>query len=510
MIGKNLKGYLCLIITIIITTLCIGCGGSGSGDTIEPEPEPNSNTAPTTPTELSQNFSQLSVELSWLDNSDNESGFVIERAIDNNSFSQLATVAANATSYTDTTITNQDQEVHYRVIAINQAGESEYSNQVSISVTAINSCSQITSESNCLSAGTYSLQCEWNQSSCEDYISDFDFTPDPVNTGDRLWPEQHGQAIISAWKNDKLAAFSFTIDDNCAPDHEWWVEQGNNYGFRFTWFVITQRIGVENTSFNGFWSDYQALFDLGHDIQSHTYTHNYGEYTAAEEYSLSQEQIEANLVGAEPITLAYPGGLKDTEDEIDDKAVAAEYYISARGVGGHINRLGDTNYMDTYVLGTAVFTADDRVGLPNLIEYNSTYPQSITYRGWQVHLFHSLNDDEKAEALSLMDYLSDHSNDFWVGLYREVVLYGQERDTAKLEVLSTTDDSISLRLRDQKNDDIFDYPLTIKVRINNDWNGFYVRQNGIEVDTIQTEHEGNKYLLIQAIPDAGDIVIDRI
>jgi FtsP/CotA-like multicopper oxidase with cupredoxin domain len=44
------------------------------------------------------------VGLSWTDNSTNETGFVLERSVNGGSFTALTTVAANATTYTDTTV----------------------------------------------------------------------------------------------------------------------------------------------------------------------------------------------------------------------------------------------------------------------------------------------------------------------------------------------------------------------------------------------------------------------
>ena len=45
------------------------------------------------------------INLTWNDNSDNESSFIIERGSDNTSFTQLATVDANINYYTDTNFT---------------------------------------------------------------------------------------------------------------------------------------------------------------------------------------------------------------------------------------------------------------------------------------------------------------------------------------------------------------------------------------------------------------------
>ena len=31
--------------------------------------------------------------------------------------------------------------------------------------------------------------------------------------------------------DDALSAFSVTIDDNCDPDHGWWIQMGDEGGF---------------------------------------------------------------------------------------------------------------------------------------------------------------------------------------------------------------------------------------------------------------------------------------
>jgi hypothetical protein len=73
------------------------------------------------------------IKLAWLDNSGNESGFKIERAIGANvtsGFTQIATVGASVTGYSDDTGTSGTAYT-YRVRAYNGAGDSAYSNTAS-------------------------------------------------------------------------------------------------------------------------------------------------------------------------------------------------------------------------------------------------------------------------------------------------------------------------------------------------------------------------------------------
>ncbi len=66
----------------------------------------------------------------WLDNSSNEVGFAIERrAGTTQTYNQIATVAANITSYNDSGLVDGDTYC-YRVFAFNTAGRSPYSNEM--------------------------------------------------------------------------------------------------------------------------------------------------------------------------------------------------------------------------------------------------------------------------------------------------------------------------------------------------------------------------------------------
>lgn len=68
------------------------------------------------------------VNLAWIDNSANETGFRIERKGDAGTFAEIALVGANITSYNNTGITASALYT-YRVVAYNASGNSSYSNE---------------------------------------------------------------------------------------------------------------------------------------------------------------------------------------------------------------------------------------------------------------------------------------------------------------------------------------------------------------------------------------------
>jgi hypothetical protein len=71
--------------------------------------------------------SSSAINLAWSDNSNNETGFDIERSTDNVNWAALASVGSNIQSYGDTGLA-ASTSYYYRVRAKNSAGSSSYSN----------------------------------------------------------------------------------------------------------------------------------------------------------------------------------------------------------------------------------------------------------------------------------------------------------------------------------------------------------------------------------------------
>jgi FtsP/CotA-like multicopper oxidase with cupredoxin domain len=87
--------------------------------------------APAAPSGLSATAASSStIDLSWSDNSTDETSFNIERSLDGISYSFLDSAAADVNSYSDTGL-NPETEYWYRVNAENANGTSDYSNTAS-------------------------------------------------------------------------------------------------------------------------------------------------------------------------------------------------------------------------------------------------------------------------------------------------------------------------------------------------------------------------------------------
>ena len=107
----------------------------------------------TVPGNLTVNISQTSIGITWIDNSNNEIGFYIERKGSgtksaNDEFVVIDSVGANVTGYTDLNV-EPGVEYTYRVRAYNEFALSEYSNEMMAKIEiTVNAPLQLTANAN--------------------------------------------------------------------------------------------------------------------------------------------------------------------------------------------------------------------------------------------------------------------------------------------------------------------------------------------------------------------------
>lgn len=110
------------ILIIINLIVLIGCKKSEDG-TVE--------VVPLAPTELKVTIaSKTQADLTWKDNSTNETGYKIERKTDNGVFSEVGSTTTDVTNFSDKKVSLYTNYT-YRIYSFNKAGKSiQYSNEV--------------------------------------------------------------------------------------------------------------------------------------------------------------------------------------------------------------------------------------------------------------------------------------------------------------------------------------------------------------------------------------------
>lgn len=99
-----------------------------SANSNEASATPAAPVAPAAPSNLTATSTgKKKIRINWTDNSNNETGFKIERSTDGVNFAQIATVVADIVTYQNTGLASGTR-YYYRVRATNGSGDSAYSN----------------------------------------------------------------------------------------------------------------------------------------------------------------------------------------------------------------------------------------------------------------------------------------------------------------------------------------------------------------------------------------------
>ncbi|MCG8700689.1 MAG: BspA family leucine-rich repeat surface protein [Bacteroidales bacterium] len=165
---------------------------------------------PHTPTELSGNLSNINiVELSWTDNSSNESGFIIQRQKGTAGFKEIGRTIPNESSYIDNSIQSSG-DYTYRVKAYNALGSSDFSNVETINGVNVNVAPNAPSDLTGTKISDVTVELTWVQNS----TIEEGFIIERREVGNDVFEEIHRTSMrINSYKDElgKAAEYSYRI-----------------------------------------------------------------------------------------------------------------------------------------------------------------------------------------------------------------------------------------------------------------------------------------------------------
>lgn len=310
---------------------------------------------------------------------------------------------------------------------------------------------------------------------------------------------------VGTWRYFRPAAVSHTFDDNVRNQLAVAVPMFDEFGYRLTLFALTE---ATSSWAPPDWEGMAAAAAAGHEIASHTVTHprlNELPLDRQEaELRDSRRTIEEKISGPAGLTLAYPYCVAG------DASLTAEYYIAARACQGSVERSTPRDMLNvsSIIVGSegSVRTA------ANLI---SRAREAIASGGWTVFLFHGIDNDggyspiPSAEIRKYLVYMKANEEDFWVETFGNVVRYIRERDAATVAEVSAGEDRITVQVSDTLDDAIYAYPLTLRRVLPPGWEAAAVTQDGVPVEARIVEAGAEKHVEFDAVPDAGEVVIER-
>ncbi|MFH1196954.1 MAG: polysaccharide deacetylase family protein [bacterium] len=316
-----------------------------------------------------------------------------------------------------------------------------------------------------------------------------------------LYVETFSQTVqapyeVSVWPGFRSAAISFTFDDNTSNQLLVAIPLFDEFDYKATLFTVT------NWSPN--WNGLKQAAANGHEVASHTVTHPYLNQITEEQQTTEQmdsyNAINTNIPNQSGQTFAYPYCV------IGNKEITKQYYFGARGCQGFVEQKTPTDIMN---ISSIICGSEGSVKTVDNFKYYSD--QAVTKNGLCVYLLHGVDNDggwsstESPVIRGHLEYLKANENKFWVETFGNIIRYIKERNSATVIETSVTENLITIMVTDTLDNAIFNYPVTIRRPLPDDWLGCDVAQNGSAVTAKFIDINSIRYVMFDAVPDAGEI-----
>jgi peptidoglycan/xylan/chitin deacetylase (PgdA/CDA1 family) len=275
---------------------------------------------------------------------------------------------------------------------------------------------------------------------------------------------------VAKFKDHRVAALSFTFDDNLRDQYDVVVPLLSEYGIRGTFFVISGRTPETNEEaakkkpgdWGGIsWPQLGELAAQGHEIANHTWTHiTLVNVKDGKRKDLSTDKLEEQVakgynaikekIGVAPLTFCAPGNALD--DAV--RAMALKYHIAVREK--NMQRFGD------WPPTSRTFTTETA---------NALVDQAIKKGDQMIWMVHAIK--EGYNAVSSPDVFGDHlkyvksrEDTLWVDTFANVSLYILERDAANVAG-SISGNKATFTIECPLDKMKFNFPLTVLIPVNN-------------------------------------------
>ncbi len=355
------------------------------------------------------------------------------------------------------------------------------------------------------------------------------------------------EIAIADWENDKKAAFAITAADGLIrsiksqwtpenPDvpYDGYYKLGKEHNIPITFFLIPRLqddAAINDTShayhssrtppalepgFGGSWKDWQFMSQQGHEIASHTYSHEdfrlgqdgkpVSPVDPHTDMTMAIESIEKNI-GEKPILVNF--GLGRPAPEV--LSVTRLYYPLLAGDA----------FRSEHVVNTVFKKITDFEQLNNQLEIALKNSKWLIIRGHGIRT--ALGSAEEAapdflengkrydgfspgkyEVLdSIFHVINNKRDSIYIDIFSNVFRYLTEREESKIKLVKESQKEKIIRVSNQLDNEIYNIPLTLKITLSKGAKEPKVFQDGGKLNVTKK----GKEILFDVIPNTGDISI---
>ncbi len=297
---------------------------------------------------------------------------------------------------------------------------------------------------------------------------------------------------LATWRGFRAAAVSYTFDDNSPKQFSVAQPLFDAKGFPATFFCVVGNLSTSQ------WATIESAAAKGHEIASHTLTHpslpTLPDDRVVAELSESKNLIESHT-GKKCVSHAYP------YCAVPKETITSQYYPFARSCNEALVPSTPADFLSIGAISS------------HTTQMNTAADNAASSGSWLVWLIHGIDNDAYAccpipSSLlqSNLNHVASDTNKWWVETFGNVCRYIQERNASVLSVVSNGTTSITLRLTNNLDSTIFNYPVTLRRPMPGGWPAAAITQNGTSVPSQVV----NGNLMFDVVPNGGDIVLSKL
>ena len=320
-------------------------------------------------------------------------------------------------------------------------------------------------------------------------------------------------------KDNKKAIWTFTSDDSLIQSCEYFSDQFNRLGLRGTLAMVLKFIlNSDGTPNDSIVNRFKAIFaNDNFDITNHTYDHTkplerpddvvYWRHQIHD----AQERFEEIFPGERVFTVANPW-VQNTP--VLDSIIKERNWAGRNGTNTTTDFAANNNSLNPseeewfrlkWQHGNSSCTLDRMKGWVDAALRDGT---------WVLELWHGVDGEGSSPvstsiATPYFEYVASKKEDLWIATFNEAVAYLREKQRSDFTVTQITQDKYEVLLTHELPQEIFNYPLTMRTRVPQDWNNAQITQNGTVLDVAVQEIDGIRYAVYDVVPNIGAAIIEK-
>jgi len=309
----------------------------------------------------------------------------------------------------------------------------------------------------------------------------------------------HTEFEVATWSGFKQCAISYTMEDSYDNQFKIALPIFHEHEYPCTFFLTTR--WCDRTKWDAL---RVATTEWGCEVGSHTVDH--AVYDTLTRERQKQDILDANARINVKLPMYKCNTFAYTNCVVGDTSVISRHYFAVRGCQGYVERATPNDYMNISSL-----MCGSNEAVRNYQDFMNGFTTAKNSGGWCIFSIYDLDDGKGYSPLSSdvlrasLDYLKEQekSNSFWVTTFKNAAKYSKERDNAKVEMLKASDDKLTITLEDGLDDELYDFPLSLRCPLPFGWNEVEVLQNEVVIKSEVKIINGCKYIIFDAVPNGN-------